>query len=66
MALAILREMSKRLVQKYIRYNVPDVPIQVFNRLAGVDVNELAVYDNRDTCLGLSDVGTDELAADIY
>jgi hypothetical protein len=46
------------------RVTVPDVPVQVLNWLAGVDVNELAIYNDWDTGLAIADVFADQLALD--
>lgn len=40
---------------------VPDIPVQVLDRLAGVDVNELAIHDEGNTSLAIRDILADEL-----
>lgn len=48
------------------RVGHPNIPVQVFDRLAGVDVDELTVDDNRDTLLASDNIGSDEFSSHVY
>lgn len=39
---------------------VPHVPVEILDRLTGLDVNELAVHDDRDTGFAVADVRPDQ------
>lgn len=41
---------------------VPHIPVEVLDRLAGVDVNELAIENDRNSSLSIADIGTDQLS----
>lgn len=43
---------------------VPDIPVQVLDRLTGVDVNELTIHDEGNTSLTIGHILTDELTLD--
>lgn len=44
---------------------VPELEVNAGNRLAGVDVDDLVVQDDRNSTLAIGDIGADELTANI-
>lgn len=50
----------------YSSVAVPDVNVNVWDRLAGAGVNELDVQVEGHTLLGLGDIVADELASHIW
>lgn len=48
-----------------MRKTYPEIPIQIHDGLASVDVDELAIDGEWDTLLGLHNIFADEFASDV-
>lgn len=59
-AIAVHRALNARVHTSGIA--VPHVPVQILDWLAGVDVDELAVKNERDSGLAIANVGSDKLS----